>query len=252
MKLVTWNVNSIRIRLDIIEDWIRQHRPQVLCFQETKVEDDKFPASFFDRLDYDVEFHGQKSYHGVAIASNVGMRKLSTGLPGFVNDQARVITALVNGVCVVSIYVPNGGDAEKLAYKLRFYACLKKYLQELVAQHAVVAIGGDYNVAPTNEDVYDIEDYGHDGICVKPVERAAYATLLANGDFVDAHVHLGGAAHSHTWWDYRQGSVDKDRGLRIDHWLVAGTTPTALYVDKQPRTAVRPSDHAPVVLELQR
>lgn len=251
LKLATWNVNSIRKRQEILHDWITEHRPHALCLQETKVIDEDFPLAFLDNLGYEVAIHGQKAYNGVAIASRCGLSKVSFGLPGHANDQARVITATVGGICLLCIYAPNGGgEPPKMQYKMEFFAYLREHLSALRHDHAIVAAGGDYNVAPEDADVYDIDHYGHNQVAVSPPEREAYAKLLEGG-FVDVHRHLGGAPHSHTWWDYRHSSFTKNRGLRIDHFLVAGGKCRNLSVDLEPRRLAGPSDHTPVILELE-
>lgn len=250
LVLATWNVNSVRKRVAGITAWVQERRPHVICLQETKVVDDDFPLALFDNLGYEIAIHGQKSYNGVALASRVGLDDVSRDLPGLDDGHARVIEATVQGVRVLSVYAPNGGGrAEKFAHKMAFYANLGERLAALRASFATVAAGGDYNVAPHDEDVYDIDDYGRDSIAVSDPERAAYRQVLAAG-YVDAHTHLGGAAHAHTWWDYRRGSFRHDRGLRIDHFLVSGGTCARLAVDREPRGRELPSDHAPVLLEL--
>lgn len=250
LKLATWNVNSLRIRTEDMRGWLERNRPHAVCLQETKVVDDEFPLALFDNLGYEVACHGQKQYNGVAIASRSGLGDVRIGIPGFADEQARVIAATVAGVRLLSVYVPNGGGGEaKMAYKMDFLAHLRGYLADLRGEHEIVAAGGDYNVAPEDVDVYDIDDYGRDGICVSAHERAAYADVLEAG-YADVHRQLGGKAHSHTWWDYRGGSFDNDRGLRIDHFLVSGGSCASIAVDLDPRRSPRPSDHAPVILEM--
>ena len=249
--LATWNVNSLRKRANQVGDWLEDKRPDAACFQETKVEDSQFPAGLFDECGYEVAFHGQKSYNGVAIASRSGLEDVQCGLPGLDDDQARLVTALVSGVRVGSVYVPNGKalGTDKFAYKMRFLSALREHLANLRSGGGTVAIGGDYNVAPSDGDVYDIDDWGRGSILVSDEERSAFAGLLDEG-YVDAHVDAGGGDHAHTWWDYRAGGFQRDRGLRIDHFLVGGGTCLGVEVDKGPRALDEPSDHTPLVLRL--
>lgn len=229
LRLVTWNVNSIRKRLDGVEYLLDKYRPDAVLFQETKVVDSDFPVGPFELAGYHVRMHGQKSYNGVAIASRDPPTEVAEGLPGMDayegdNPHARMLVATVRGIRVASVYVPNGQSQgnRKFAHKIEFFARLRDYLTELNRNGKIVAVGGDYNVAPTDDDVYDIDDWGRETIACSPRERAAYAKLLETG-YVDVHRHLGGGANCHTWWDYRAGSYRHDRGLRIDHfWSPAG------------------------------
>lgn len=249
LVIATWNVNSIRKRADQVADWLENRRPDAVCFQETKVEDAHFPAGLFDECGYEVACHGQKSYNGVAIASKGGLEDVQVRLPGLDDDQARLITARVAGVRIGSVYVPNGKapGTDKFEYKLRFLSLLKDHLASLREKEEAVVVGGDYNIAPLDSDVYDIDDWGHGTILVTDEERSAFAGLLETG-FVDAHVDSGGREHAHTWWDYRAGGFQRDRGLRIDHFLACGGNCLEVKVDKATRQLPEPSDHAPVFL----
>ena len=251
LVLASWNVNSLRKRSVLVAEWLETNSPDVVCFQETKVVDSLFPVGLFDECGYKVAFHGQKAYNGVAIASRHTLTDVKAGLPGMADGQARLLAATVRGVRVLSVYVPNGAapGTDKYAHKLEFYDRLREYLVLLRNQCDVVVAGGDYNVAPTDADVYDIDDYGRNTIACSAPERAAYARVLTAG-YVDAHRHIGGCDHAHTWWDYRSGSYRNDRGLRIDHFLVSGGVCTKVMVDHGPRQASVPSDHAPVILQL--
>ena len=255
-SVVTWNVNSVRRRLDGVEQLLARYAPDLLLLQETKVVDGDFPVGPFELADYEVQIHGQKSYNGVAIASRQPLQEVVAGLPGMDayeagQQQARLLTATVGGLQVASVYVPNGQrpGVPKYAHKLEFLTRLRDYLAKLGSSGQPVVVGGDYNVAPTNDDVYDIDDWGHDSIACSPSERAAYAQLL-NAGYVDAHRALNGAPHSHTWWDYRAGSYRHDRGLRIDHFLVSGGVCRQLRVLNEIREMPAPSDHAPLLLQL--
>ncbi|MBF2735781.1 MAG: endonuclease/exonuclease/phosphatase family protein [Betaproteobacteria bacterium AqS2] len=231
MVLATWNVNSVRKRAEAVAEWLHANRPDALCLQETKVVDDDFPAGVFDECGYEVACCGQKTYNGVAIASRHGLGDVRRGLISPDEDNGS----------------PPG--SEKYAFKLQFLAALKERAAELAAAGRPVALGGDYNVAPRDEDVYDIEHWGRGQIAVTPPEREAYAGVLAAG-YADAQLQLDAAPRSYTWWDYRAGGFRHDRGLRIDHFLVHGARVDALRVDRRARGAPQPSDHAPVIVEL--
>lgn len=251
LVLATWNVNSVRQRAEAVGEWLEANRPDALCLQETKTPDEHFPAGIFDECGYEVAFWGQKAYNGVAIASRHGLAAVHRGLTGPDEAQKRYIEADVGPARVASVYVPNGAPpgSDKYAYKLSFLAALRRRAAELAAAGRPAALGGDYNVAPRDEDVYDIEHWGRGTIAVTPPEREAYAGVLAAG-YVDAQLQLDAAPRSYTWWDYRAGSFRHDRGLRIDHFLVHGARVDALRVDRRARGAPKPSDHAPVIVEL--
>lgn len=250
LTVATWNVNSVRKRAAHIEDWLGDGGPDVLCLQETKVQDADFPAGVFDMCGYEVAVHGQKTYNGVAVASRLGLSCVERGLPAGDGGEARLISAVVGGVRVASVYVPNGRHPghEKFGYKMGFFAALRARMAEM-REGGPVAVGGDYNVAPADDDVYDIDEWGRGAILVSDDERAAFESLLDEG-YEDAHVAAGGGAHAHTWWDYRAGNFRNDRGLRIDHFLVSGAKCLSAEVDKGPRSWSEPSDHAPVVVRL--
>ena len=251
MVIATWNVNSIRKRAMQVADWLDAKSPDVVFFQETKVIDPLFPTGLFDDCGYEVAFHGQKSYNGVAIASKLGLSDVRRGLPGMSDGQSRFIYAIAGGVRVASVYVPNGSPvgSEKYQHKMRFYSALKDMLDILRnTGQAPVVVGGDYNVAPRDADVYDIHHWGKENIAVTWSERTAHASLLETG-YVDAHMETGGAENAFTWWDYRAGSFRNNRGLRIDHFLVAGGKCLGVEVDLGTRRQEEASDHAPVLLE---
>ena len=251
LTIATWNVNSIRKRSENVANWLDKNQVDVVCFQETKVMDELFPAGIFDECNYEVVYNGQKAYNGVAIASRYPIKDVVMNLDGMDEVQKRYIEATIQGVRIVSVYVPNGSNmhSDKYPYKLKFLQHLHKKLIELRQDYQQVVVGGDYNVAPTNNDVYDIDDWGHNSIAVTAPEREAYAKLLT-ANYVDVQRELYNDEPAFTWWDYRQGSFPKDRGLRIDHFLVAGAVAKKLTVDKIERQTNNPSDHAPVILEL--
>jgi exodeoxyribonuclease-3 len=254
MKVVTWNVNSLRARLDQVLDWLEAERPDIACFQETKLADQEFPADAFGDLDYDVIFHGERSYNGVAIASREPMESTWKGLPGESGDAAkRLIGATIGGLRVISAYVPNGQavGSDKYYYKLEWMESLLRFLESGPGPSEPLIICGDYNLAPTDLDVWDPAAMAG-STHVSPPEREAFQKLIRWG-LADAYRTLHPATRAFTWWDYRAGSFQKNMGLRIDHFLV--TRPlldrtTEVRIDVDARRGSGASDHAPVVLEL--
>lgn len=252
MKIATWNVNSVRKRSGHIQSWLEMRDPDALCVQETKVRDEEFPAEVFKECGYEVACHGQPGYNGVAIASRSGLADVERGLPGTDNaQQARLIAATVGEVRLLSVYVPNGNPpgSPKYSYKLGWLETLAGHLAKVRREHESVVAAGDYNVAPEDGDVFDIGKWGRDSIAVTPAERQAHGRLADLG-FADAHRATGGGDHAHTWWDYRSESYRRNRGLRIDHVLLAGLQANRCEVDREPREWQKPSDHAPVVVHL--
>ena len=248
MKIATWNVNSLRKRSDAVAAWIERAEPDVLCLQETKVSDPDFPAGMFRECRMQVVYHGQKSYNGVAIAAAAGLEDVERGLPGMQEQgQARLIAATVDGVRIVCAYVPNGGDREKYAYKLDWLGHFAAFLRRQRQRFGRVVAAGDYNVAPTDEDVYDIERWGRNSVAVRPPERQAWQRLIAAG-YEDAADLAGG--REFTWWDYRSGAFAGNRGLRIDHFLLSGVACAGVQVERDVRGWPQPSDHAPVLCRL--
>lgn len=253
MKIATWNVNSLRARLAHVQQWLASERPEVLLLQETKVKDDSFPQQELEACGYHSAHFGQAAYNGVAILSTTPLSDVVRGNPHRPHDaQARLIAATVGGVRVLSAYVPNGQSvgSEKYAYKLEWLDDFATYLQTL-ADGATVA-GGDYNIAPGDDDIYDAEEWGQQ-ILASPPERAALAALLEQG-YADAHTLFAPRGQAFTWWDYRAASYARNRGMRIDLMLVSDAAArrcAACAPDETPRGWVRPSDHAPVTLALE-
>lgn len=269
MKIATWNVNSARARLPHITAWLAEATPDVLLLQETKSTDENFPFDELKSAGYETAHHGQKSYNGVAIVSRLPMSDVQKGMKSRPDDpQARVVSATVEyasktasgksaaksgkkALRVISAYVPNGQkvDSEKYHYKLSW---LESFSDELVAareKYGAVAVGGDYNIAPEDNDVYDIADWGED-ILTSPGERRAFRDLLSAG-YADAHRMFEQPDDVFSWWDYRQNSFVRNRGLRIDLFLLtADVSCSSCLPDVTPRGWERPSDHAPVVAEI--
>ena len=253
MKLATWNVNSLAVRLPQVLDWLALHQPDVLCLQETKLTDDKFPRAEFEALGYCAEWHGQKTYNGVALLSRVAAADVVKNIPDFDDPQARVIAGTVRGVRVIGAYMPNGQapDSDKFVYKMRWLEALRAWVALEAAQHARVVLVGDYNIAPEDRDVHDPVLWAGQILCT-PQERAHFQALLGLG-LHDAFRLFEQPPKSWSWWDYRNLAFRKNQGLRIDHILISQALRDAVIscaIDKLPRKNERPSDHAPVIVEL--
>lgn len=255
MKVVTWNVNSVRARIDRVYQWIKQHRPDVVCLQETKCADGAFPRREFELLGYRAVFHGQKTYNGVAILSPHAIEDTSRGFadggPGE-DEQARLIAATVCGVRVISAYVPNGkrvGSAH-FDYKLRWLERLRdEYLDARHSPDEPLLLCGDFNVAPTDEDVWS-PTHWRDTILTDPGVRRAFERVRDFGLADTFRQHHPEAEGAFSWWDYRRGSFTKNLGVRID--FVLATAPMAARcvgasIDREERAGRKPSDHAPVL-----
>ena len=253
MKLATWNVNSLKVRLGQLTDWLAQEMPDAICLQETKLEDARFPASELEAAGYRASFCGQKTYNGVAIVSLRPLSEISTGIPGFADEQKRVIAATLDGVRIVCLYAPNGQavGSEKYDYKLRWYAALRDWLAGEVSRHPRLAVLGDLNVAPEDRDVHDPQAW-QGQVLVSEAERAAFRALLGLG-LKDGFRLFEQPEKSFSWWDYRMMGFRRNAGLRIDHILLSPELAagcSACAIDKAPRKLERPSDHAPVTAEL--
>jgi exodeoxyribonuclease-3 len=253
MKLASWNVNSLKVRLPHVLDWLDANQPEVLCLQETKLEDSKFPAGEFSAAGYGAVFSGQKTYNGVAIISKIPAAETLLGLPNFPDEQKRLIAATFNGVRVVCAYVPNGQsvDSDKYQYKLAWLAALQSWLKGELSHYPKLALLGDYNIAPEDRDVHDPQAWSGN-VLVSGPERAAFTGLLHLG-LLDGFRLFEQPEKSYSWWDYRMLAFRRNMGLRIDHILL--TPPlaadcTACSIDRTPRKLERPSDHAPVIAEI--
>ena len=252
MKLAAWNVNSLKVRLPHLTDWLAQAVPDVVCLQELKLEDAKFPRTELEDAGYQSAFSGQKTYNGVAILSRTPLLDVSKGIPGFQDEQKRVIAVTVGDLRVICVYCPNGQavGSEKYDYKLRWFAALMEYVAAEFARHPKLAVAGDFNVAPEDRDVHDPKAW-EGQVHVSEPERAAWRALLALG-LVDSFRLFEQPEKIYSWWDYRMMGFRRNAGLRIDHVLVSAELAkrcTASTVDKAPRKLERPSDHAPVVAE---
>jgi exodeoxyribonuclease-3 len=253
LKLATWNVNSLKVRLPHLLQWLALEQPDIVCLQETKTEDAKFPLSEIESAGYRVIFSGQPTYNGVAILSRIPAEEVIAGIPGFPDPQKRLLTATYAGVRVICAYVPNGQSvgSEKYAYKLGWLRALNDWLREELERFPRLALLGDYNVAPEDRDVHDPKAW-EGNVLVSPAERAALQALFTLG-LVDSFRLFEQTPGSYSWWDYRMAAFRRNRGLRIDHILLSpalASACTACRIDPAPRKLERPSDHAPVVAEL--
>ena len=253
MKIASYNVNSLRVRLPIVVQWLTDHQVDVLCVQETKVQDVDFPAQAFDEIGYNYVFKGQKTYNGVAIFSRHPIKHAVYGFAEEPQDQSRLITAEINGIVIVNTYVPQGQspDSEKFQYKLNWFNRLLNYFQNNFQPEDAVLWVGDLNIAPEPMDVYDpVALLGH--VCFHPEVQAALSEVMAWG-FVDVFRAHCKEAGQYTYWDYRgRNPLEHNRGWRLDHMMATAPLAqrsTACYVDRGPRAAERPSDHTPVVAE---
>lgn len=253
MKLATWNVNSLKVRLPQVLEWLASRQPDIVCLQETKLEDKAFPRAELESAGYVAAFAGQKTYNGVAILSRLPLGEVSVGIPGLADEQQRLIAATVAGVRVVCGYFPNGQSvgSDKYAYKLRWIEALTAWLRDEIVRHPRLALLGDYNIAPEARDVHDPQAWEGQVLFSEP-ERTAFRALLDLG-LKDAFRLFEQPEKIYSWWDYRMLAFRRNMGLRIDHILlssgIAGEC-TACTVDKEARKAERPSDHAPVIAEL--
>jgi exodeoxyribonuclease III len=253
MLIATWNINSIRQRLPHLLRWLSDTKPDVVLLQETKVSDDQFPAIELEDLGYNLAFHGQKTFNGVAILSKYPLEDVIKTLPGNdEDDHCRYIEALVlapQPVRVASVYVPNGQspDSDKFIFKMHFFERLRAHAAQLLALEEPLVIGGDYNVAPENEDVkHPQRAFGH--ICFHPREREHFRALEWQGLY-DAFRLKHPDDRRFSWWDYRGGAFEMDIGMRIDHLLLSSEAVDRLHeadIDTAPRQWDKPSDHTPV------
>jgi exodeoxyribonuclease-3 len=253
VKLATWNVNSLSVRLPHLLAWLGDNPVDVMVLQETKLTDDKFPRAEIEAAGYKTAIHGQKTYNGVALLSRDEASAVVKNIPGFVDEQARVITATVAGLRVVGAYVPNGQapGTDKFEYKMQWLRGLRDWLREELAEHPRLMLMGDFNIAPEDRDVCDPVAWAGQIHCTDE-ERAHFRHLLDLG-LVDAFRLFEQPPRSWTWWDYRQLAFRRNQGLRIDHILASQAMRPAIKactIDKAPRKLERPSDHAPVIVEL--
>lgn len=253
MKFATWNVNSLNVRLPHVLDWLRDNQPDVLCIQETKQEDSKFPYQALKEAGYDAIHTGQKTYNGVAILSRHPLHNVQRNIPNFDDNQQRIIAATINDIRVICAYIPNGQtvDSDKYHYKLRWLNALNDWLATELLLHPKLMVLGDYNIAPEDCDCHDPAAWLGQ-VLVSPPEREAFKKLVTLG-LHDSFRLFEQPEKSFSWWDYRMMGFRRNFGMRIDHILVSDALKAnckSAHIDKIPRKLERPSDHTPVVLEL--
>jgi len=252
MRIASWNVNSLNVRLPHVIEWLSSAAPDVLVLQEIKQVTDAFNAEAFSEIGYQALASGQKTYNGVAVISRSAIESPITDFPGFEDPQRRILATTIDGVRVVNLYVPNGNSvgSEKFDYKLGWLRALHGFLTDELQQHEKLVVLGDFNIAPDDRDVHDPEKWG-EGILCSPAERAALQGLLDLG-LSDVFRLFEQAEKSFSWWDYRAAGFRRNAGLRIDLILASkalAKTCTASTIDREPRTWERPSDHTPVVAD---
>ena len=253
MKIAAWNVNSLKVRLPQLLEWLAVQRPDVVCLQETKLEDHNFPQQEIEAAGYRVVFSGQKTYNGVALLARETPVDVVLGNPLFPDPQKRLIAATVRGVRVVCAYIPNGQavGSDKYAYKLGWLAALTPWLDEQLAANPQLVLAGDFNIAPDDRDVHNPAAWAGQILCSEP-ERSAFQELLGLG-LQDSFRLFDQPEKSFSWWDYRMLGFQKNMGMRIDHILLSAPLAArciAAGIDREMRKRERPSDHAPVTAEL--
>lgn len=253
MKIATWNVNSLKVRLPHVLDWLALNQPDVLCLQETKLQDENFPIAEIAAAGYQTIYSGQKTYNGVALLSKQPGCEIVSGIPDLDDLQKRVLAAVYDDVRVICVYVPNGEHvtSEKYQYKLKWLAALKEWIRDMLGKHQKLVLLGDFNIAPEECDVHDAKLWEGQVLFSLP-EREAFREVLDLG-LIDSFRLFEQPEKSFTWWDYRMMAFRRNMGLRIDHILLSSDlakTCTACVIDKATRRLERPSDHAPVMVEL--
>lgn len=249
MKIASWNVNSLKVRLPHLLDWLAEAQPDVVCLQELKLEDQNFPRAEIEAAGYHAAFAGQKTYNGVALLAKAPIGEVTVGNPLFADEQKRLISGTVDDIRVVCAYMPNGQEVgcDKYDYKLRWLAALADWLSSELQAYPRLALCGDYNIAPDERDVHDPQRW-QDCILVSEPERAAFRRFIELG-LVDSFRLFEQPEKTFSWWDYRMLGFQKNQGLRIDHILLSAPLAaqcTAAGIDRAPRKRERPSDHAPV------
>ena len=255
MILAAWNVNSLNVRLPRLLAWLAANKPDIVCLQETKLENHKFPVVDVAAAGYTAHFAGQKTYNGVAILAREGLAatNIVAGIPGYADEQKRVIAATIADMRIIDFYVPNGQsvDSDKYRYKLDWCTAAAGYLRDELSRHANVTVMGDFNVAPDDRDVHDPALWAGQVLCTEP-ERAAFGAFLAAG-LADSFRLFPQPPKTFCWWDYRQLAFPKNHGMRIDHILLSKALAArcaASRIDRNERKGEKPSDHAPVLVEL--
>lgn len=252
MKIATWNVNSLKVRLPQVLDWLASEQPDILCLQETKLTDENFPADDITAAGYEVVYSGQKTYNGVATISRSAAADVITDVPGLDEPQRRILGTTIDGVRVLNLYVVNGQEvgSDKFAHKLHWLDKVTGYIDQQLKDHERFVVLGDFNIAPADEDVHDPEAWHERILCSTP-ERDALGRMLGLG-LQDTFRLFPQEEKSFSWWDYRAAAFRRNMGLRIDLILASQALAdccSACHIDKAPRRLERPSDHTPVVAE---
>lgn len=259
MLCVSWNVNSVRVRLEALLEWMEKYQPDVLMLQEIKVQKEEFPFQFFEDRGYFVFVHGQKSYNGVALISKHPLKDIRFGFPRFEDGQARYIEGCHQGTLYGSVYCPNGNpvytdpvqrlESEKFQYKLRWMETFYRYVEYLMRQERSFVLGGDYNICPEDRDLYNSASFEEDALC--HIKSRSWYRRVLNLGVVEAFRVFHEEGNHYTFWDYKHRAWENNRGLRIDHFLVSPDMADRLencWIDPSPRANDRPSDHAPVLI----
>ncbi len=262
MLVATWNVNSIRSRIEHVKDWLIANNVDILCLQETKTEDQFFPIEVFSKLGYEVSISGQKSYNGVAIISRFPINDIKIGFDQVISDhkdlsilnqQKRIISAEINDIRIINVYIPNGSsiDSEKFLYKEKWLECLKIYLRIINTNNKPICLLGDFNIAPEDKDIHTPDNY-KESIMATSKERKLLKDALG-GAFEDVFRIFEPGDKNWSWWDYRHSAWERDKGWRIDHIYLTEdilSYANSCWIDKAPRAKEKPSDHAPVIVEI--
>lgn len=253
LKLASWNVNSLKVRLEQVLAWLDSAHVDILALQETKTTDDQFPIESFTERGFHVAFSGQKTYNGVAIISRQPIQDVVTDVPDLVDPQRRILAATIGDIRLINLYVPNGAEvgSDKYNYKLTWLPHVTAFIKQQLTQYPRVAVVGDFNIAPEDRDVHDPDEW-KGCVLVSPLERQAFTELLTLG-LHDSFRNFTQDEQVFSWWDYRAAGFRRNRGLRIDHILLSDALNKDCLVsaiDKEQRRSARPSDHAPVWVEM--
>tara|TARA_B100000965_G_scaffold153435_1_gene127570 strand:+ start:266 stop:1093 length:828 start_codon:yes stop_codon:yes gene_type:complete len=262
LLVATWNVNSIRSRIDHVKEWLITNNVDILCLQETKTEDQFFPVEIFSSLGYEVSLSGQKSYNGVAIISRIPISDIKIGFDSVISEykdlsilsqQKRIISAEINGVRIINVYVPNGSsiNSDKFIYKEKWLECLKTYIREIKSNNTPICLLGDFNIAPEDRDIHTPSNYV-ETIMASSKERKLLKDALS-GELEDVFRIFEPGEKHWSWWDYRHSAWERDKGWRIDHIYLTEdilSYSNSCWIDKEQRSKEKPSDHAPVVVDI--
>ena len=257
MKIATWNVNSLNVRLPHVISWLTENQPDILCLQETKQVNEKFEHDAFSAIGYHSYHNGQKTYNGVAIISKKELNNINFNLPNFEDPQKRIISGILTNnnesIYIVSAYIPNGQavDSDKFIYKMNWLNKFSEWVEKLTKKYDEIILTGDFNIAPEDNDCHDPDAWIGQNL-VSPGEREAFKNILKIG-FHDSYRKINPDLEEYSWWDYRMAGFRRNLGMRIDHILVSTKMVpniTHSYIDKKPRKLERPSDHTPVVTEI--